>query len=397
MKQSRIFLLFGLAIRHALQDTALGVIPILLAARSGELHLSNAQIGLGPLLYQTASSISQPMFGHLSDRRGLTWLPTAAVMWTSLLVGLAGLAQSYLLIAMLIALAGLGSGAFHPQSAAQATATGGDNRQATAASLFFLGGTFGQALVGSALGGAFISLLGSQGLLLLTALVWAVALFLYRWTRVNRSAKGKAPSPQGPGANSMQVVPWFGLTVFLLAIAVRAVSRQGFVNYIPKLYQDWDYSPATYGLMLSFYLLGGALGGVAGSYLADRLGAKRVLVISLLITAPLTLGFLFAGGTWAYVLIFCAGLFSGPSHTLLVVAGQRMLAGRAALASGLVLGFTFLSGSVFSWVAGLVADHLGLYLILQGVALLPAIAAILCYVALTAFERSRRAARGSTG
>ena len=390
MKQRRAFALLGVSIRHGLQDTALGVIPILLAARSGELHLSNAQIGLGFLLYQTMSSLSQPLFGHLSDRWGLPWLPTVAVMWTSLMIGLAGLAHSYLFILLPVALAGLGSGAFHPQSAAQAIAVGGGDRQATTASVFFLGGSLGQAFLGSALGGMIISLLGPKALLLLTALIWTIDLILYRWARVNGGARRAKSSLEGADPSPIRAISRFGLVMLLLAIATRSLNRQGLANYIPKLYQDWGYSPAAYGLMLSFYSFSSALGGVAGSYLADRVGAKRVLVVGLLAATPLLLGFMGAEGIWAYVLITLGGLLAGPSHTLLIVAGQRLLPRRAALASGLVLGFTFVSGSFLTWVTGLLADRLGLHPVLQSVALLSAVAALLAYVALTALERPRR-------
>ena len=395
MKRRPLLALLAASIRHGLQDAALSVIPILLAARSGELHLSNAQIGLGFLLYQTMSSISQPFFGHLSDRRGLPWLPTVAVMWTSLMIGVAGLGQSYVLTIVPIALAGLGSGAFHPQSAAGATAAGGSDLQATAASVFFLGGSLGQALLGSALAGVIISLLGPRALLLLTALIWAVDLVLYRWMRVGTVIGKPQPRLRGTGRDSIRTISWFGLAMFLLAIAVRALNRQGFVNFVPKLYQDWGYSPAVYGPMLSLYFFSNALGGVAGCYLADRWGTKRVLAISLLVATPLLVGFLYAGGTSAYVTITLAGLLSGPSHTLLVVAGQRLLPKRAALASGLVLGFTFVSGSVLTWATGFAADQLGLYPVLQVVAALSAVAALLGYLALSSLERRTRAASAS--
>ena len=400
VSRSRVLMFSRIALRHAVQDAPYGALPVLLAARSAELGLSSAQIGLAITLYATVSALLQPAFGHLSDRLPLRWLTTAATFWTSSFVALAAIAPSYPLLATAVAVAGLGSAAFHPLGAAEATASGGEHRQATATSVFFLGASMGMAVLGSAVGGLLIDTWGPRGLFLLAAFIWIVSLLLYQRretsTPVRAPAIASATPQQESGPEPMRWIWRLGMIGFVVAIAIRATTYQVFNAYIPLLYEGWGYSPASYGFMASLFLLGDALGGPIGSHLADRLGIKGVLGISLLATAPPLLGFLILGGAWAGPLLVVAGLFHGPSHTLLLVSGQRLLPKRRALASGLVLGFTFASGSMFSWVAGIAADRFGLHLVLQRLAILPALGAIFAFAALTALARPARTLREST-
>jgi len=99
---------------------------------------------------------------------------------------------------------------------------------------------------------------------------------------------------------------------------------------------------------------------VLGSYLADRLGLGRVLVASLLATAAALWGFVELSGAASQAALIIGGFFLGPSHTLLLVSGQRRFPQRMAMASGVFLGFGFVSGAAGTWLLGLLADRTGL-------------------------------------
>jgi FSR family fosmidomycin resistance protein-like MFS transporter len=70
---------------------------------------------------------------------------------------------------------------------------------------------------------------------------------------------------------------------------------------------------------------------------------------------------------------FFAGAFIGASHSIIVVLAQRLLPGKSGVASGLVLGFTFASGSIGALFSGMIADESGfqfLFLFLGGLMIL---------------------------
>ncbi len=354
--------LFGVSIGHAAHDTWFGLTPILLASLSSQMGISNSDIGLMLLSYQGISAIVQPFFGRLSERVGGRPLAIGSILWTTSLFSIALFVNSKLALMILIALAGFGSGAWHPQGAANATISGGKRWGATAMSIFSLGGILGTAFLGAALGGYLLEAYGRRSLLLISAITVGLALTIVRRT-VPRwiAVPEKAPSQATRGQNGVAEGVFRRLLIFLLlGIAFRSLANNSLSAYIPKHLQDIGVSSATYGFVLSLFLAASALGGVVGSYVADRMGLERILVGSTLLTFGALLAFLRLEGVWSYVLLIVAGFFMGPAHTLFIVAGQRRFPQRMAMVSGAFMGFTFISGGVGTWLLGLLADRVGL-------------------------------------
>ena len=90
------------------------------------------------------SSVIQPLFGILTDRRNLRWLVPAGLTVAGVGIGLSGLAASYPLTWLAIALSGVGVAAFHPEAARAARSASGDSQQAM--SVFAVGGNAGFAV-----------------------------------------------------------------------------------------------------------------------------------------------------------------------------------------------------------------------------------------------------------
>ena len=381
MEKTRLRVLVGVSIGHAAHDSWFGVTPVLLAALSSQMDLSNADIGLILLLYQGVSSVMQPIFGRLCERIGGRTLAVASILWTTLVFSVAILFPSKTVITICLTLAGFGSGAWHPQGAANATIAGGARWGATAASVFFLGGTLGIAFLGAALGGYLLETFGPQSLLVISLITATIALTVVRGSvpkSLERPEKRREAVSAGADEPS-QAAFWGLLIVLLVGIALRSMVYNSVTSYIPKYQEDLGASPASYGLLMSVFLFGVAAGGVLGSYLADRLGLGCVLVVSISLAAVALLAFLRAGGFWSTVLIALSGVFLGPSHTLFVVAGQRRFPTSMGMITGLFLGFTFISGAVGAWLLGLLADSVGLgaaLSILPGFALLAALCAL---------------------
>lgn len=386
LRQNRV--LVGVTVGHAAHDAWYGVTPILLASLSAEMHLSNSDIGLMLLLYQVLSSVTQPLFGRLSEHVGGRPLAVISILWTTAMFCGTLFAQSKLWVGVCIFLAGLGSGAWHPQGAASATIAGGERWGATAASIFFQGGTLGMAFLGSALGGYLLSAFGRRSLLLLALITVSVALTVVRRTVPRRApvvekAPQKGESQHRPLSGSFRAL----LIFLLISTALRALVYCSLNTYIPKYEQDLGVSSATYGLVISLFLVGTAVGGVAGSYLADRVGLRGVLAGSMVLSGALLLPFVYTRGIWSYVFLVSSGLLFGPSHALLIVAGQRRFPQRMAMVSGAFMGFNFASGAGGAWLLGWLSDRydLGTMLGLLPWALL---AAASC--ALVAIPRSTR-------
>src|SRR5262245_54568138 len=149
-------LFWAVSFGHITNDTFMSMRSVLLTFMSAHvLPMSNFQIGQAISLGEFVGAFSQPFFGWLADRSGGRWIGVGGVIWLvgmlllALLIASAG--GGYALMVVPFALAGLGSGAFHPVGVLHAV-QGDAKRSASSMAYFFLFGQLGLAL-GPALAG----------------------------------------------------------------------------------------------------------------------------------------------------------------------------------------------------------------------------------------------------
>ena len=333
---------------------------LILAFLSAPLGLSNALIGLINTLYTLSASLSQPVFGELADRIGPRWVAAGGALWLGGLFGAAVLAEGYWSLGLLV-LAALGSAAFHPAGALEASLLGREGvggGETTATSVFFLFGQTGLAL-GPALGGPILDRWGLPGLLLLLIVVLPVGANAGFGIR---SPARPASADRGEERGRSGTKPWSRglLAVFILLAATRTWLQFNFLVFLPKYYADLDYRPAVYGLIAALFMGAGAAGNVSGGWLGDRFNRRWIVVVSLLgAAAPIALFPTLGASAWTYLLTPLAGLLIGASHSIIVVTAQDMMPDRMGAASGLVLGFMFASASIGALLSGWIADQFG--------------------------------------
>ncbi|NLG26440.1 MAG: MFS transporter, partial [Chloroflexi bacterium] len=143
---------------------------------------------------------------------------------------------------------------------------------------------------------------------------------------------------------------------------------------------------SSYSALMSAYMVAQAIGGVLGSYLSDRIDLRTILAASMALAALLLIPALWLPGLPGQVLLVISGLFFGPSQILLVVAGQKRFPEHMVLVSGLLMGFTFISGSGGAWLLGLLADSRGLATVLRVLPLGLVGAALLAWLSLAREE-----------
>jgi FSR family fosmidomycin resistance protein-like MFS transporter len=71
----------SIALGHLMVDLLNGSRPVLLAYLSEPLGLTNTNLALISTLYVATASITQPVFGWLSDRFGPRWLAAGGLFW----------------------------------------------------------------------------------------------------------------------------------------------------------------------------------------------------------------------------------------------------------------------------------------------------------------------------
>jgi FSR family fosmidomycin resistance protein-like MFS transporter len=322
------------------------------------------------LVLNGAASLPQPLFGLLADRRALPWLLPGAVALAGVGVAAIGATSSTPATFLAVAVAGLGSGAYHPEGARYASYVSGA-RRASGMSLYSVGGNVGFAL-GPLLVAPLVIAFGlrSVGCLLIPLLL--AATLVARELPYLRSFH-PARERSGVEAERAEVDRWrpFGRTAGI--VGVRTGIYFGLQGFVPVWFVHRFGSSTGFGDgALTAVLVSGAFGTVAGGRLADRIGRRRVVMLCSLLLAPLLLAFaLSAAEPVALAVLVTGGFFVTASHPTSVVLGQTFLPNRIGVASGILLGASAGVGGIAAALLGILADAAGLRAVLLVLAAFP--------------------------
>jgi MFS transporter, FSR family, fosmidomycin resistance protein len=361
---------------HLTVDLHSGLLPVLYPLMALQYGLSNRDVGLVALAFMGAASLSQPLFGYMADKYGSRYLAPASLAWTAIMFSGIALAPSTGAFMAAAFMAGLGSGAYHPQGAANAAAAVEDRMRNTAMSIYTVSGTMGFA-IGPILGAFLFAFLDQRGVLVMMPLGLISAWLVYRsLVRLNLGL----PEARARGAVDDDFrIRWRYLVPVVGVVMLRSWVFSAVVTMTPLWYQDLNYSPALYGLMITSILGIGALGTVAGGVLADRYGQRQVLIASLVLSLPPLFVFLAFPGPWAIVSGAAFGFLADMSISVTLVMAQRLVRGRAGMASGFILGVGFVTGGIGIPITGAIADATSIptALALTSVLLIVALAVVL--------------------
>lgn len=353
---------------HFVIDMTVGAIPAFIPVFSDLFDLSDTEavMILGASVF--SSSAIQPLFGWLADRRASTWFMWGGVLVAAVGLALAGLAGGYGVLMAAIVASGLGVAAFHPEAARVANHLAG-SRKATGVAWFSVGGNLGFA-AGPLVAALFFPLMSDARttLVFLVPGVAACLLLVAHRGRVSHPVASRAKSILS-GARSN--VP--GMALLVSVVTLRTWAQFGVLTVVPLfLRDDRGFSTGETGLVVFAFSMAGALGTIAGAVLADRIGGRRMLMVTTPVVTPLLAAFLLTDGAVSLVALSAAGFVLLASFSVTVVMGQEYLPHRLALAAGLMIGFAAIgSGAIgLAWI-GPLADIAGRETALWAVACLP--------------------------
>lgn len=350
---------------HAVNDLYQGAIPAMLPFMMSERHYSYAAVSGLAFAASGVSSLSQPLFGVLSDRKPRTWLVPAGFVTAALGVVAAGLSGNYLVTWLCVALAGIGIAAYHPPATSQARAAGGSSQKAM--SVFSVGGTVGGAaapsLVTLVIGSAGFDgsyLLATPALVM--AILWALKGPWMRWRGYAEAPPLVTGTAKSPADGTRRADDWraFGrLVAVIIGWSIPFVTVTSLVSLHAQ--RDLGQSTAAGAVALTSYTAAGAAGTLLGGWVGDRYGRMTSVRVGYLAALPALLGVAWAPAFPVLVLsavLFGAAMF--VPFAAQVTLAQDYLPNRPGTASGLTLGMAMAAGGLCSPVFGWLADSSGL-------------------------------------
>lgn len=330
-------------------------LPPLLPLLVPTLGLSLLAVGSLASILGLSTSLIQPLFGLWADRIGGRWMVAASTLLAGVFLSLMGLATSYLGLALLLILGGIGVAAFHPLGAAMA-GKAGYRRAGLGMSVFTAAGTAGFAA--SPVIVTFVADrwgLGSVSWLMLPGLVMSVLFFRY------------APAMEGASQGKHLSVVLTELrtqarhlALVVAIVVIRAVVSVGLITFLPLLLRDRHTPVPVIGTALSAYLFCGAVGGLVGGHLSDRFGRKRILLLSLVLPVPLLCLLPGLEGALLTVSLGLVGFLLLSSVPVNVLMAQELAPGSSATVSSLAMGFGWGLGSIILTPFGVISEAWGL-------------------------------------
>jgi FSR family fosmidomycin resistance protein-like MFS transporter len=222
-------------------------------------------------------------------------------------------------------------------------------------SIYVTAGTVGVAagpLIGILVFGAFG--IHGTGLLVIPGLVTGGYL-LWRMRAPAKTvvAAIRSAAPASP-------VPVFALAAVIGVMMSRSWTVGAFQAFTPTWYEQQGYGPEFYGPLATTLVLSSAAGTIGCGSLADRLGRRAVILTTLVLSIPAILLFCLFPGPWAFGSAILIGFLAASTAPLMLLMAQQLMASRAGLASGLVMGLGFVTGAIGVPINGAIADAVGL-------------------------------------
>jgi FSR family fosmidomycin resistance protein-like MFS transporter len=378
--QKTVFgVLFAISFSHLLNDMIQSIITSVYPLLKQHFALSFTQIGLITFTFQVTASLLQPFVGFFTDRKPRPYSLVIGMSITLAGVVMLSRAPNFAAILCAVALMGIGSSIFHPESSRLAhLASGG--KKGVAQSIFQLGGNAGSA-IGPLLVALIVAPYGQHYIIWFTvaALMGIVILSkVGQWYKAHLNmGAGKAVSKADVANNLSRKKVISSLIVLLILIFSKFFYLASMTNYFTFfLIGKFHISIQQSQFYLFVFLAAIAAGTIIGGFMGDRFGRKYVIWFSILGVAPFTLLLPYTDLFWTITLSVIIGIILSSAFSAIVVYAHELVPGKVGMVSGLFFGLAFGMGGLGSALLGKLADSTSIYYVFKVCAFLPLLGVI---------------------
>jgi FSR family fosmidomycin resistance protein-like MFS transporter len=373
-----------------LQSVIPAVYPILKTA----YHLDFRQIGLITLTVQLTASLLQPFVGTYTDHRPMPYSLPVGMTFTLAGLLLLSSAPTYGMVLLAVALVGVGSSVFHPESSRVARLASG-GQHGLAQSLFQVGGNAGSSF-GPLLAALVVLPGGQHTIAWFSAAALLAIIVLTRigaWYKTHGAARAKVAAalhPHHPQLPRRRV--GVALAVLIALVFSKYFYLVSLTSYYTFFLMSRFHLPVRSAQLHLFLFLGAvAAGTFIGGPVGDRIGRKYVIWCSILGILPFTLVLPYANLFWTTVLSVIIGLVLASAFSAIIVFAHDLVPGRIGMISGLFFGLAFGMAGVGAAVMGWLADVTSIAFVYRVCSFLPIIGLLTAFLPNleTGYKRSR--------
>jgi FSR family fosmidomycin resistance protein-like MFS transporter len=366
--------LLALSVAHLLNDMMQSLVPAIYPIIKEPFGLDFGQIGLITFTFQVSACLFQPIVGHLNDVKPRPYSMAAGMAFTLLGLVMLGLAQNFAMLLLGAGLVGTGSSIFHPEATRVARLSSG-GQLGLAQSLFQFGGRLGGSL--GPLLAAFIVVPRGQGSLVwfsVTALsAMLILIWVGSWSIAQRAAAaGQTSHAVSARSDLSSRTIWISVALLIVLMVSKDAYNASISSFYTFYLIDRFKIPVeTSQLLLFLFLVATTLGALIGGPIGDRIGRRRIILVSILGALPFSLIVPYANLFWTVVLTILVGAIMASAFAAILIYAMELLPGRVGLIAGIFYGLTFGLGGISAAVLGELADRTSIATVFQIASFLP--------------------------
>ncbi len=346
-----------ISVTHLLHDIYSSFLAPILPLLIEKLSISYSSAAFLTMA-QRIPSVFNPLIGLVADRLSVRYFIIVTPSITAISMSLLGVAPNYWVLVILLLIMGTSATLFHVPAPVMMRRVSGD-RVGMGMSFFMFAGESARSIGPLIILGA-VSIWGLEGTYKLIPVGLACSLVLFvRLRRIRIADEFKREkSDVSIKATVDALMPTFKtLAAFTLS---RSLMRGALTIFLPVYLSDKGASIWIAGASLSVIQLSGAAGTIFSGTISDKIGRKRTLMVTAIVS-PLLMGlFMLAEGWLIFPILLTMGLFLLAPMPVMLATVNEIKNDHPAFVNGIYMMINFVINSAAIMLIGFMGDTIGL-------------------------------------
>lgn len=344
------FNVFLLSFAHLTHDIYTSYLAPLLPLLIQKLGINVTEASLLDVI-RRIPALFNPYLALIVSRKDVRIFTILSPITTAILMSLIGIAPNYIILLILLFLAGVSAQIFHistPSIVKEVTPKMGFGM-----SMFMVGGEFART-IGPLIATAAITLWGLEGLW--KTIIFAIIASIFLWWQLSK-IKGNF-SPKAKQKANFKI--FLEYKKFFLIIAgfmfFQSFAKVFFSFYLPLYLTHIGKSLDKANISLSFFQFFAIIGTFLAGNIADKIGNKKTLIISTILAILSMPLFIFFHLIYLPLILLGLTLFSTGPVMLSIIHNQE----NSTALNGVYMMLAFLIPAVVTFLIGVLSDSIGL-------------------------------------
>lgn len=314
-------------------------------------------------IFQRLPNLLNPFVGIIADKAPVRFFIILTPLITAISMSLLGIAESYVLISILLFVMGLSAVFFHVPGPVLTKELSG-NQIGKGMSYFMIGGEIARTTGPLIILGA-VSLWGLEGTWKLIPFAVLASVIVYlKLNKIDTQNKVEKSDNKQFWLTFKMLLPLFSIMAGL--IFFRQFMKSGLTTFLPTYFNHYQNQELWISVIsLVVYEAAGIFGTLFGGNLSDRIGRKKVLLISGVFAPLLLLVFLKVSGIYMFFVLLLVGFFQFTSSPVLLAYIQEINSKHPSFVNSIYMLLNFGLGAVTVFFFGLISDWTNIHVSLE--------------------------------